>query len=96
MIHFVWNINNSFADTIANNGPIHSMCPRLRNALAFRRRPYWSRLAAGANGGWADLGLGSHVVRLDSTFPHILFATKCMLALQRLLYVALIFVVPNN
>jgi len=31
---------------IANIGLISSMWPRSRNAFAFRRRPYWSRLAA--------------------------------------------------
>jgi len=41
---------------IANIGSISSMRPRFRNAFAFRRRPYWSRLAAGATGGWVDLG----------------------------------------
>jgi len=38
-------------DMIANIGSISSMWPRSRNAFAFRRRPYWSRLAAGATGG---------------------------------------------
>jgi len=33
---------------IANIGSISSMSPRSRNEFAFRRRPYWSRLAAGA------------------------------------------------
>jgi len=32
------------------------MWPRSRNVFAFRRRPYWSRLTAGATGGWVDLG----------------------------------------
>jgi len=32
------------------------MWPRSRNAFAFRRRTYWSGLAAGATGGWVDLG----------------------------------------
>jgi len=31
------------------------MWPRSGNAFAFRRRPYWSWLAAGASGGWVDL-----------------------------------------
>jgi len=30
---------------------ISSMWQRSRNAFAFRRRTYWSRLAAGATGG---------------------------------------------
>jgi len=41
---------------IANIGSIRSMWPRSGNTLEFRRRPYWSRLAAGATGGWVDLG----------------------------------------
>jgi len=41
---------------IANIGSISSMWPRSRNAFAFRQCPYWSRLAAGATGGWVDLG----------------------------------------
>jgi len=36
---------------IVNIGSIISMWPRSRNAFAFRRRPYWSRLAAGETGG---------------------------------------------
>jgi len=41
---------------VANIGSIRSMWPRSGNAFAFRRRPYWSRLTAGATGGWVDLG----------------------------------------
>jgi len=37
---------------IANIGSISSMWPRSRNEFAFRRRPYWSRLAAGATSVW--------------------------------------------
>jgi len=40
---------------IANIGSICSMWPRSGNAFAFRRRRCWSRLAAGATGGWVDL-----------------------------------------
>jgi len=39
---------------IANIGSINSMLPRSRNAFAFRRRTYWSVLAAGATGGWSN------------------------------------------
>jgi len=31
---------------IANIGSISSMWPRSSNVFAFRRRPYWSRLAS--------------------------------------------------
>jgi len=41
---------------IAHIGSIRLMWPRSGNAFAFRRRPYCSRLAAGATGGWVDLG----------------------------------------
>jgi len=41
----------------ANIGSISSMWSRSRNAFAFRRRPYWCTLAAGATGGWVDLGV---------------------------------------
>ena len=41
---------------IANIGSIILMWPRSRNAFAFRRRTYWTGLAAGAAGGWVDLG----------------------------------------
>jgi len=40
---------------IANIGSIILMWPRSRNSFAFRRRPYWSGLAAGATGSWVDL-----------------------------------------
>jgi len=40
---------------IANIGSIRWMWPRSGNAFAFRWRPYWRRLAAGASGGWVDL-----------------------------------------
>jgi len=49
---------------IANIGSIRSMWPRSGNAFAFRRRPYWSQLAAGATGGWVDLRtLGQHPIQ---------------------------------
>jgi len=51
MTHFRQNINNFSADMIANIGSIRSMWPRSGNAFAFRRRPYWSRLAVGATDG---------------------------------------------
>jgi len=40
---------------IANIGSIRSMWLRSGHAFAFRRRPYWRRLAARASGGWVDL-----------------------------------------
>jgi len=36
---------------IANIGSILSMWPSSGNTFAFRRRPYWIPLAAGATGG---------------------------------------------
>jgi len=44
-------MNNISTDMIANIGSIRSMWPRSGNAFTFRRRPLWSRLAAGATGG---------------------------------------------
>jgi len=42
---------------IANIGSINLMWPRSGNAFAFRRRPYWSRLAAEATGQGCQFGI---------------------------------------
>jgi len=68
MTHFGWNINNISTDIIANIGSIRSMWPRSGNAFAIRRSPYYSRLAAGATGGWVDQGPGSLPVGFKSFY----------------------------
>ena len=60
------------------------MWSRSRNAFAFRRRTYWSRLAAGATGGWVDLGVCDEVENLFCLVLHALYI--CLLSAIWLFY----------